>query len=83
MPQLSLAEPVLQRVRQRIYPVFECLLQRREPVNAAVEKMLEDTGPPANIHFNTGAPRDVVEVIPHILAERRFEVGRIDDAGRI
>lgn len=43
MPQLSLAEPVLQRVRQRIYPVFECLLQRREPVNAAVEKMLEDT----------------------------------------
>lgn len=43
MPQLSLAEPVLQRVRQRIYPVFECLLRRREPVNAAVEKMLEDT----------------------------------------
>lgn len=43
MPQLSLSEPVLQRVRQRIYPVFECLLQRREPVNAAVEKMLEDT----------------------------------------
>ena len=44
--------------------------------------MLEDTGAPANIHFNTGAPCDVVEVIPRILAERRFEVGRID-TGRI
>ena len=44
--------------------------------------MLEDTGAPTNIHFNTGAPSDVVEVIPHILAERSFEVGRID-AGRI
>ena len=26
-----------------------------------------------------GAPSDVVEVIPRILAERSFEVGKIDD----
>lgn len=43
MPQIALAEPVLQRVRQCIYPIFQCLLQRTEPVNAAVEKMLEDS----------------------------------------
>jgi hypothetical protein len=44
--------------------------------------MLEDTGAPTNIYFNTGAPCDVVEMIHQILAERSFDVRRIDN-GRI
>lgn len=43
MSQIRISESVLQRLQQRIYPVFQCLLQRAMDVGPAAEKMLEDT----------------------------------------
>ncbi|QZI73091.1 helix-turn-helix domain-containing protein [Pseudomonas protegens] len=43
MPQVAVSEAVLLRVKQRIYPIFQYLLEHSWAISLAAEKMLEDS----------------------------------------